>query len=185
VLNNLTLASELQAFTMKLLAIGVGHLNIPRVNLGGEPPEISDTDLVEIQNSMTIRDNNLLCLLQAMYPGLYQVPQRFSTTSLINSAISTTTNKDIAVINNLLFDVFPDEDTIICFSADAPTIDNEDFAVSTEFLKLLEAGKLPPHVLKLKIGAPIMLLRNICSKQGLCNGICLTVRTILPHLIEA
>ena len=42
-----------------------------------------------------------------MYPGLYKIPQRFSTTSLINSTISITTNKDVvAVINDLLFDVF-------------------------------------------------------------------------------
>ncbi|KAG2198100.1 hypothetical protein INT46_011246 [Mucor plumbeus] len=182
--NNLTLASELQAFATKLLAIGDGQLDTLKINLGGKPPEISDTDFIEIPNSMVIRGNNLIRLLQAMYPGLYQVPQHFSTTSLINSAILTTTNKDVAVINDLLFDVFPGEGTI-CFSADAPTTDNEDLAVSTEFLNSLEAGGLLPHVLKLKIGAPIMLLRNICPKQGLCNGARLTVRTILPHVIEA
>jgi hypothetical protein len=182
--NNLTLASELQAFATKLLAIGDGQLDTLKINLGGEPPEISDTDFIEIPNSMVIRGNNLIRLLQAMYPGLYQVPQQFSTTSLINSAILTTTNKDVAVINDLLFDAFPGEGTI-CFSADAPTTDNEDLAVSAEFLNSLEAGGLPPHILKLKIGAPIMLLRNICPKQGLCNGTRLTVRTILPHVIEA
>ena len=52
-------------------------------------------------------------------------------------------------------------------------------------MNLLDAGGLPPHALKSKIGAPIMLLQNIHSKQGLWNGTSLTVRTILPHSIEA
>ena len=85
--NNLTLASELQAFATKLLAIGDGQLDTLKINLGGEPPEISDTDFIEIPNSMVIRGNNLIRLLQAMYPGLYQVPQHFSIISLIDSAI--------------------------------------------------------------------------------------------------
>jgi len=31
-------------------------------------------------------------------------------------------------------------------------------------------GGLPPHILKLKKGASLMLLRNIDHKYGLCNG---------------
>jgi hypothetical protein len=60
----------------------------------------------------------------------------------------------------------------VCFIADAPTIDNEDLAVLTEFFNLLEVGGFPPHIWELKIGAPIILLRNICPK-------------IFPHVIEA
>ena len=52
-------------------------------------------------------------------------------------------------------------------------------------MNLLEADGLPPHVLKLKIGALIMLLQNICPKQGPCNGTSLTGRTTIPHVIEA
>jgi hypothetical protein len=52
--NNSTLASELQASATKLLAIGDDQLDTLKINLGGEPSEISNTDLIEIPKSMMI-----------------------------------------------------------------------------------------------------------------------------------
>ena len=51
----------------------------------------------------------------------------------------------------------------------------------TGFLNKLEIPGLPNHVLHLKIGDPIMLLRNIDPSRGLCNGTRLIV-TQLRHL---
>eukprot|EP00267_Zea_mays_P056141 XP_023156177.1 uncharacterized protein LOC111589561 [Zea mays] len=45
-----------------------------------------------------------------------------------------------------------------------------------EFLNTLTPNGLPPHVLKLKIGCPVILLRNIDPAIGLCNGTRLVVR---------
>ena len=49
-------------------------------------------------------------------------------------------------------------------------------AVHVEYLNTLLPSGLPPHRLTLKIGAPIMLLRNISNKRGLANGTRLIVR---------
>jgi hypothetical protein len=57
-----------------------------------------------------------------MYLGLYKASGQLFTGYLINSAILTTANWDVAAINNLLFDVFPGQITI-SFSTDVPTTD--------------------------------------------------------------
>jgi hypothetical protein len=37
---------------------------------------------------------------------------------------------------------------------------------------------MPPHILNLKVGAIVMLLRNLNVKQGLCNGVRLSIISI-------
>lgn len=55
----------------------------------------------------------------------------------------------------------------------------------SEFLNSLECTGLPPFKLELKVGCPIMLLRNLAPKEGLCNGTRLIVVRCATRIIEA
>ena len=55
----------------------------------------------------------------------------------------------------------------------------------SEFLNTLTPNGLPPHVLKLKVGCPIILLRNIDPANGLCNGTRLVVHDFQRNTIDA
>ncbi|XP_031105204.1 uncharacterized protein LOC116010081 [Ipomoea triloba] len=54
-----------------------------------------------------------------------------------------------------------------------------------EFLNGLKASGIPNHALTLKVGSPVMLLRNIDHAMGLCNGTRLIITRLSEHVIEA
>ncbi|XP_057723372.1 uncharacterized protein LOC130939271 [Arachis stenosperma] len=53
-----------------------------------------------------------------------------------------------------------------------------------DVLNAINCSGLPPHELILKVGVPVMLLRNIDQFNGLCNGTRLQVRRLGNHVIE-
>ncbi|XP_031108389.1 ATP-dependent DNA helicase PIF1-like [Ipomoea triloba] len=72
------------------------------------------------------------------------------------------------------------------FVCKADTNDNMLAEVhTTEFLNSLKCSGVPNHSLELKVGSPIMLLRNIDHSIGLCNGTRLIVTKLGNHVIEA
>ena len=63
-----------------------------------------------------------------------------------------------------------------------PTITNR---YPNEYLNSLNPPGLPPFKLEIKVGCPIMLLRNIAPKDRLCNGTRLMVVRCATRVIEA
>ncbi|XP_019183233.1 PREDICTED: uncharacterized protein LOC109178135 [Ipomoea nil] len=53
-----------------------------------------------------------------------------------------------------------------------------------EFLNSIRVLGLPNHTLTLKIGSPVMLMRNIDHSLGLCNGTRLIITKLADHVIE-
>ena len=60
--------------------------------------------------------------------------------------------------------------TLSYSSSDSLKDDKDNFRYSIEYLNTLCPAGLPRHLICLKPGIPLMLLRNLCPQKGLCNG---------------
>ncbi|XP_019182314.1 PREDICTED: uncharacterized protein LOC109177372 [Ipomoea nil] len=56
---------------------------------------------------------------------------------------------------------------------------------TAEFLNGLRCSGVPNHSLTLKVGSPVMLLRNIDHSLGLCNGTRMIISKLADHVLEA
>ncbi|KEH44108.1 PIF1-like helicase [Medicago truncatula] len=71
----------------------------------------------------------------------------------------------------------------VCRSGKKSDVQSEWF--TTEFLNGIKSYGIPNHQLKLRVGCPIMLMRNIDQVIGLCNGTRLTVTHLGKSTITA
>ncbi|XP_071642994.1 ATP-dependent DNA helicase PIF6-like [Temnothorax longispinosus] len=92
-------------------------------------------------------------------------------------------NNDVNAINFTIQNGIPGEATTYK-SIDTVMNQNEVVNYPTEFLNSLDLPGMPPHSLTLKIGVPIILLRNI-NPPRLCNGTRLSVKKMMNNVIEA
>jgi len=84
--------------------------------------------------------------------------------------------------------------SLICMSANSLIPTEEDANAATgvsmdslypvEFLNNLQFGDIANHKLELKVGVPILLLRNFNQSIGLCNGTRLIVKRLGQRVIE-
>lgn len=63
------------------------------------------------------------------------------------------------------------------------TYDQRTVNIATHVLEQEMSPQLPPHVLDISVGMPLMLLRNISVADGLCNGSVLTCGAIHSHTL--
>ncbi|GFX49356.1 ATP-dependent DNA helicase [Trichonephila clavipes] len=150
--------------------------------------DIGDGKIKEMKGRINIPENlgnivgELIILTERIYPNIHQI--RIDCSSWLKErADLTPTNDSANNINNFLFNklsakhakygsvdsVMEAEDAVHCF---------------VEFLNTLNPPGILPHVLNLKIGAPIMLLRHL-NFSKLCNGTKLQVKNLYNNVIEA
>ncbi|CEI89617.1 hypothetical protein G6F70_006335 [Rhizopus microsporus] len=94
-------------------------------------------------------------------------------------AILASRNDTMDTINMAVTENMPGE-KVTLLSTDSADINDADglHTIPAEYLHSLNPSGLPPSQLELKVGAPIMLLRNIDPARGLCNG----TRLIVVHI---
>ncbi|XP_023733515.1 uncharacterized protein LOC111881349 [Lactuca sativa] len=120
-------------------------------------------------------------LINAIFPSL-QI-NRGCSNYIISRAILSTKNENVDEINDQLIDRFCGDENVY-YSFDEAKDDKNNF-YPMEFLNSLNVSGLPPHYLRLKVGCPIILLRNIDPSNGLCNGTRLICKGFQMNVIDA
>lgn len=68
--------------------------------------------------------------------------------------------------------------------ANPSMVNRSDDVHTPEFLNTITASGLPNHKIKLKVGVPVMLLRNLDQSAGLCNGTRLIITRLGRYVLE-
>ncbi|XP_029431432.1 uncharacterized protein LOC115075280 [Rhinatrema bivittatum] len=124
---------------------------------------------------------DLKSLTQKVYPDLQNIHMK-DTSWFRERAILTSTNDTTNSINDTLLQAFTSE-TKTYKSVDSVKVDDA-VHYPVDFLHSLNPPGIPQHNLILKIGTPIMLLRNL-QPPKLCNGTRLQVKSLHRNIIEA
>ncbi|XP_074310504.1 uncharacterized protein LOC141646532 [Silene latifolia] len=168
---------ELRKFSEWLLEIGDGIA-------GGEND--GEVDL-ELPADLLIQDvtNPIKTLVDVTYPDL--LAQLWNPEYLQQREILAPTHEIVESVNEYVLSLIK-KDERIYLSSDEVCSDDRGTGGgdihSIEFLNSIKCAGLPNHQLKLKVGAMVMLLRNIDQSRGLCNGTRLIVTDLGARVIR-
>ncbi|KAD2054435.1 hypothetical protein E3N88_41943 [Mikania micrantha] len=150
----------------------------------------NEEGLIEVPNDLLIADSldHISDLIDFVYPSILQ---NFKNLNFFQErAILAPKNDVVEGINDRLMSLFPGDemeylssDSICQYDGVSDTFDQS--LCSPEFLNTIKLSGLPNHKLILKVGVPVMLLRNIDQKNGLCNGTRLQVIKLGNRVVEA
>ena len=156
----------LEQFAKWTLSLGDGVINdqhervtIPKENLF----EINSNTKNNKQNER----KSLVDFCEEIFPNLKE--NIFDPRWLEGRAILAPTNKEVDEINDLMESKMPGMSTKLT-SADSLENYQDVMRFNIEYLNTLYPRGFPRHIISLKPGMPLMLLRNINPKEGLCNG---------------
>lgn len=125
-------------------------------------------------------------LIKEIYPGLDSLPHPPDQYFLDRSILSAR-NDDVDSLNHDMLKIFPGEE-IMFHSADSVQYeegaDGVDQPYPPEWLETITASGLPLARLALKVGCPLMLLRNLDPSEGLCNGTRLILLRVSNRVLE-
>jgi ATP-dependent DNA helicase PIF1 len=124
--------------------------------------------------------NTVESLIDSVYPGISHLPHppdHYFTECCILSA----RNDDVDHLNEKILNDSPGEERVY-LSADSIKENTSDpeavLMYPTEYLNMITASGLPIYKLTLKVGSPVMVLRNLNLAEGVCNR----TRGIITHI---
>jgi ATP-dependent DNA helicase PIF1 len=136
-------------------------------------------------------DYSLKGLIQTIYPD--HRCHFGDATYLMQRNILAPKNNNVDEVNNAILESLSEEShTYLSANSLAPTEEGVSVAIGVsmdslypmEILNTLRFSSIASHELQLKVGVPILLLRNINQSIGLCNGTRLIVKRLGQRVIE-
>ncbi|UYV68620.1 hypothetical protein LAZ67_6000238 [Cordylochernes scorpioides] len=104
-----------------------------------------------------------------------------------DKAILCPTNEDTFQINNALLDklggTFHHYVSINFIDIQSDNLEQDQLNYPVEFLNSITLSGMPQHKLNIKVGAIVILLKNVNTKRGLCNGTRMIVTELKTNLI--
>jgi len=147
--------------------------------------EVGNGDATRLPNSSLIRlPDQVICpndLIDSVF-GVGMITLDRLMTS--NCAILCPTNQDSLEINQLIQDRLEGEYHAPYFSVDKILPTNDGVTYPLEYAHQQTPNGYPPHELKLKLGAIVMLIKNWNIPLGLCNGTRMRVTQVNDHFIR-
>ncbi|KAF7807730.1 ATP-dependent DNA helicase PIF1-like [Senna tora] len=156
----------------------VGERNIGKI-MNDEEHEITIDDGILIDDA----EDPIQAIVESTYQKLVDNFKNY--VYFRERAILSPTLDDFAQVNEFMLGLLPGEERKYLSSNAICNQDQLTEVYTTEFLNTICGSGLPYHQLKLKVGAPIMFLRNIDRSMGLCNGTRLVLTRMCEHVIEA
>ncbi|CAH9070723.1 unnamed protein product [Cuscuta europaea] len=144
---------------------------------------------IEIPDDLLIKgyDDPIASIVQSIYPEFasnVDDPSYLEKRAILAPALDV-----VDAINDYMLRMNGDE-LRTYLSSDSPCKSdaNVDFLIdlhTPEFLNGIRASGVPNHKLHLKVGTPVMLIRNIDHSMGLCNGTRMVITRLGNHVLEA
>ena len=143
---------------------------------------------MDIPDDLLIKSSgdHITSIVECIYPSI--LLNMHDTSFFQDRAILTPKNTIVDEVNNYVMSLIPDEERtyLSCDSliADTASVNRRDDIHTPEFLNTINSSCLPNHKITLKVGVPIMLLRNLDITTGLCNGTRLIVTEMGRYILE-
>ena len=151
------------------------------LSVGNGTAPVDENGYVSLPKDICVPDCKIETLVDRVFNNLHT--NIADSKWVAERAILTTTNEMAGTINARVMSMLPGE-TVVYESADT-AVDDTHNQFPAEFLNTLQPSGMPPHRLELKVNTPVLLMRNLDIKNGLCNGTRLIVKGLFNRVIDA